>query len=47
MPERYQCFKQIIAQIISVARLILSYVIISAALEKILSAGILVAEITK
>ena len=47
MPERYQCFKQIIARIVSAARLALSCVIISVALEKILSAGALVAGIAK
>ena len=47
MPERYQCFKQIMARTVLAARLALSCVIISAALEKILSAGALVAGIAK
>ena len=47
IPERYQCFKHIIARIVSGAREALSGVTTSEALEKILSEGVLVAIIKK
>ena len=47
IPERYQCFKHIIARIVSGASLALSGVTTSEALEKILSEGTLVAIIKK
>ena len=43
IPERYQCFKHIRAHTVSGARRALSGVIISDALENILSEGVLVA----